>query len=718
MLSISRQLLIVFIFLSFSAKAQLFFENVAPNQNIDYAYKDNNVMGAGVSFCDFDGDGWDDITFATASGDSIMFYKNDNGSFYRVILNVEDTSNIKQVNWVDIDNDGDKDLFLSSYNSSSKLYENLGDMNMLDITLESNIDTSATYNFAASWGDFDNDSYLDVYISNRVYWNSVSNILYKNNGDNTFTDVTENAGLRDTASFSFCSAWFDYNNDGWLDIYCTEDKYNFPNILYKNNGDGTFTDVSVESNAYIFIEAMCATVEDYNYDGWLDVYMTNTQLGNAFLMNNGDDTFSEIADSIGIQYNAIGWGSAFLDGENDGDLDLYVSGMGTGDGLASSAFYENDGSGMFSLPDGIGFIGDSAVSFGNAIGDLNNDGYYDIVVSNIDSSAHLWQNAGGSNNYIKILLEGSESNRDGIGSWIRVYTNASTQIRYTLNGESFCSQFSFTEIIGVGQSSTIDSIEINWLSGITDKFYSIPVNQRLHILEGSSQLAPLQIGYEGSSSTICLGDSISLFVNDEYDHYLWSTGDTTSTITTSETGIISCEAWNDYTLAQVSQIEILQSIPQVNLGPDTLLCENESLLLDIGDGWNSIAWSDGSNEQSLLIDAPGGYSVIVSDSVGCQATDSIMVNMEICLGIEEADLSNKLLLYPNPANSFVLVDCGSDDPIRRIALYDSNGQCVLRMDGNGSDQLKIPLENLSNASYLLFIYTEKKQVSKSLMIQH
>ncbi|MGB0888249.1 MAG: FG-GAP-like repeat-containing protein [Vicingaceae bacterium] len=477
-----KKFLLVLIITPLFSFGQIYFENDAIQQNIECVFKGTTMFGGGVSFCDFNGDGWDDISFTTANGDSLAFYQNNQGVFSKVNLGIGDTSNIKQINWVDIDNDGDKDLFFNGLNGAV-LYENQGNMQLIDITLISGITATINDGYGASWGDYNNDGFLDVYLSNRVEDGVTSNVLCQNNGNNTFTDVTLAAGLNDTNSFSFCAAWFDFNNDGWQDIYSTTDKYSHSNKLYKNNQDGTFTDVSVGSNTSIFMDAMCATVEDYNADGWLDFYVTNTAGGNILLKNNGNETFTENAPAAGVAYNGVGWGAAFLDVDNDKDLDLYVSGMGVGAVHPSSILYENNGLGSYSVANNCGFEGDSVPSFGNAIGDFNNDGYFDIAVSNMDTNVHLWKNGGGSNNWIKILLTGTTSNRDGIGSWIKVYIDGVMQTRYTLCGESYASQFSNSEIIGVGSALFIDSIEVVWLSGHVDKLYEVPTNQELNIVE-------------------------------------------------------------------------------------------------------------------------------------------------------------------------------------------------------------------------------------------
>jgi hypothetical protein len=696
--------------------AQLFFENQATQQNIDYAYQPGNVMGAGVSFCDFNGDGWDDLTIATSAGDSLEFYQNNNGTFVRITPLVDDTSSAKQINWVDIDNDGDKDLFVVGRDKGNKLYENTGNMNMVDITDNSNIDPTPMSGFGASWGDFNNDGYLDVYISTRAEGGTITNMLYRNEGNNSFTDVTTAAGLRDTNSFSFCAAWFDYNNDGWQDIYSTTDRIDFyPNRLYHNNGDGTFTDVSVSSNSLVFMDAMSATVADYNADGWLDFYVTNTDTGNVFLHNNGNGTFTDTAAGTGTIFNSIGWGAAFLDAENDGDLDLYVSGMGQGVIRQSSVLYENDGTGNYTEPTGIGFVGDSALSFGNAIGDYNNDGYFDIAVSNIDTNVHLWRNGGGTNNWIKVGLEGTVSNRDGIGSWIKVYTNGNMQTRYTLCGESYVSQFSGYEIIGLDTVTVIDSMEVNWLSGITDMLYQIPVNQTLNIVEGSMTWPPLTI--IPNPAIICAGDSLELLGTAGYDHYLWSTGDTTLSTFVSDSGLVTVQAWMDFGLPQNSQLIVSISDPQLNLGADTTICVGHTITLDAGTNWSSVLWSDNSNSTTLDVDTSGVFFATVTDSVGCTTTDTVVVALDPCLGLSENSIDEVWEIYPNPTTGVAFISSKQlDNTILSVEVFDVEGRLLKHIKGKGTASLAIDLESLSNGWYIISIHSSDSAIRKRLLI--
>jgi hypothetical protein len=301
--------------------------------------------------------------------------------------------------------------------------------------------------------------------------------------------VNDEAGLLTDGYMSFCSAFLDYDNDGDQDIYVSNDKYTNPNLMYKNNGDGTFTEVGVESGTAVSIGAMTVTVEDLNYDGWLDIYVTNDPNNNVLLINNGDGTFTDMAQSYQVTFNSTSWSAVFLDADNDTDLDLYVSGEGNGTAspFLSSAFYENINSSLFQLNNSA-VPNDYSYSYGNALGDTDNDGYPEIVVNNIDhDNIFVWKNnTSTSNNWLKVKLEGVISNRNGVGSFIEISINNNKQYRYTCLGEGYLSQNSATEQFGLGADTVIDYVKVKWLSGIEDTMYNVSANQTLNIIEGAT----------------------------------------------------------------------------------------------------------------------------------------------------------------------------------------------------------------------------------------
>jgi len=482
---------IIFLIFSNLSYAQLAFDDVAAQIGVDYSYGDSEY-GGGVSFADFDNDGWDDITYASENGVDLYFFKNTNGVFNLVTFNgISNTSKAKQVIWVDYDNDGDKDFFVTAIEGKNAFYSNDGEMNFTDISSTIGIFQTDLFTYGASFGDIDNDGDLDLFISNRSPEDH--NYLYRNDSG-IYVDITGTSGISLEGQLSFCSIFFDYDKDGLQDIYVSNDKEENINRLYKNLGDGVFQDVSDSSNAGVDVSAMSTTLGDFNNDGWFDIYITNTPFsqvssiqGNVLLKNNGDGTFTNVATETGTSFDSVGWGSVFLDADNDGLLDIYVSSSENGNGsLISSAFYHQQDDETFTIPQDIGFNTDLRESYSNAIGDINNDGKPEIVVGNDTDNNFLWQNNTlNENNWLKVKLEGVVSNKDGIGNTIEINVDGQSQYRYTLAGEGYLSQNSFYEFFGTGLSNLIDYVKVTWTStGATETFNNIEANQSITIKEG------------------------------------------------------------------------------------------------------------------------------------------------------------------------------------------------------------------------------------------
>lgn len=482
---------IIFLIFSNLSYAQLAFDDVAAQIGVDYSYGDSE-HGGGISFADFDNDGWDDVTYASENGVDLYFFKNTNGVFNLVTFNgISNTSKAKQVIWVDYDNDGDKDFFVTAIEGKNAFYSNDGEMNFTDISSTIGIFQTDLFTYGASFGDIDNDGDLDLFISNRSPEDH--NYLYRNDSG-IYVDITSTSGISLEGQLSFCSIFFDYDKDGLQDIYVSNDKEENINRLYKNLGDGVFQDVSESSNAGVNVSAMSTTLGDFNNDGWFDIYITNTPFsqvssiqGNVLLKNNGDGTFTNVATETGTSFDSVGWGSVFLDADNDGLLDIYVSSSENGNGsLISSAFYHQQDDETFIIPQDIGFNTDLRESYTNAIGDINNDGKPEIVVGNDTDNNFLWQNNTiNENNWIKVKLEGVVSNKDGIGNTIEINVDGQSQYRYTLAGEGYLSQNSFYEFFGTGLSNLIDYVKVTWTStGATETFNNIEANQSITIKEG------------------------------------------------------------------------------------------------------------------------------------------------------------------------------------------------------------------------------------------
>ncbi|RZN81454.1 MAG: VCBS repeat-containing protein, partial [Winogradskyella sp.] len=218
---------------SFSIMAQINFQNNGSVLGLTANTGTSVFGGSGVSFVDYNGDGYDDITLASGENIPVRFYRNLDGTFFveeSLLPILGDYSyKTRSVTWIDFDNDGDKDLFLTSDTDGNRLFENQNDT-LVDVTIAAGLPLDNVYTYGASWGDIDNDGCLDVYLSNRIGATTITNYLFKNNCDGTFSDVTDSVGLTNSSALTFCSAFFDFNNDGYQDLYIANDKFK-PNYL-------------------------------------------------------------------------------------------------------------------------------------------------------------------------------------------------------------------------------------------------------------------------------------------------------------------------------------------------------------------------------------------------------------------------------------------------------------------------------------------------------
>lgn len=473
----------------------------------------------GLSFVDYNNDKKLDVFIA---GNPVKLYKNaGNGKF------IDQTKKANLSNqkayagiFADYDNDGCSDLYLVKYGEQRSL-EDIGENDSLlhntckgtftDVTKKSNIVDSLHGN-SASWADYDNDGFLDLYVANYglhipIGVTNEPNILYHNNGNGTFTNVTEElavVGLPTCFTDNFFKShskangdkesyqplWFDYNNDNKIDLFVTNDRG--INVLYKNTGSG-FQDVTSQAGLCILGTGMGVTANDYDNNGWTDLYITNISYN--YLYTNQKGKFSEHAYEVTQDVDAIGWGTHFFDYDNDNDIDIYAT-NGTLEVhkeidkrvTKQDSLFTNDGKGIFSnvaLQEGI--INENSGRRAAAFGDYNNDGFLDILLggSQKDNSitSTIYKNKGNKNNWITIRLIGKQSNRDSIGAKIAVTAGGKKQTREVINSSSFRSQNSPWQTFGLGQTNKIDSLEIQWPSGTKKILKNVAVNKIIDISE-------------------------------------------------------------------------------------------------------------------------------------------------------------------------------------------------------------------------------------------
>ena len=505
------------------------------------------TTGTGVAIFDYDNDGWPDIflvngtTLEPAPGGPAptnhLYHNNHDGTF----TDVTEKAGLAHSGWGqgvcvgDYDNDGNEDLFVTYY-GKNVLYHNNGNGTFTDVSERAHVaGAGKTWSTGCAFVDYDRDGKLDLFVANYVVfdvktapvpgerasclWKGVPvmcgprglpwgrNILYHNSGDGTFEDVTTKAKIDQTnGHYGFSVSTFDYDDDGWPDIYVACDST--PSILYRNNHDGTFTDVAVTAGAAFNEDGkeqagMGSTIADYNGDGRLDIFKTNFSDDTATLYrNNGDGTFDDVtfAAGLGLHTRYLGWGTMFIDVDNDGWPDLLlVNGhvypevdsqhLGS-DYREPRILYHNKGDGTFediSARSGPA-ITTPASGRGLAIGDLWNDGRMSAVISNMSAPPALLVNQVHSpNHWIAFKFVGTRSNRDGIGGKILLKAGRRTFVDEVRSGSSYISNNDMRLHFGLGATNRLDRVEVRWPSGLEESFPSPRVDSIITLKEGTGE---------------------------------------------------------------------------------------------------------------------------------------------------------------------------------------------------------------------------------------
>src|SRR5256714_1238480 len=503
------------------------------------------TTGTGVAIFDYDNDGWPDVFivngtklegFPAGKGPTNHLYHNNHDGMFTDVTEKAGLAHIGwgQGAWVgDYDNDGWEDLYVTYY-GKNVLYHNNGNGTFTDVT-----DSSGGGGSGKAWGtgcafvDYDRDGRLDLMVANYVdfdlstapapgerpscLWKGVpvmcgpqglpgaKNVLYHNRGDGTFENVTTKAHIdQTTGHYAFSVSTFDFDDDGWPDIFVACDST--PSVLYHNNRDGTFTDVAITAGAAFNEDGraqagMGSTVADYNGDGRLDIFKTNFSDDTATLYrNNGDGTFDDVTDpaGLGLYTKYLGWGTMFLDVDNDGWPDLllvngHVYPEVDKNNLGSNyeeprILYHNNGKGAFTdISSSAGpAITAVASSRGLATGDLWNDGRISAIITNLNALPSLLINqVHNANHWIAIRTIGTKSNRDGIGAKISVKANNRTLVDEVRSGSSYISNNDMRVHFGLGAASKIDWVEVRWPNGMLERFENLPIDSINTLKEGS-----------------------------------------------------------------------------------------------------------------------------------------------------------------------------------------------------------------------------------------
>ncbi len=504
----------------------------------------------GAAALDYDNDGWMDILLVDGSTlvdyragkchPPRLFHNNHDGTF----TNVSAKSGLNFCGWGygvavgDFDNDGWEDIYITGFHGSA-LYRNNHDGTFTDVTAKAGVANAERWGTSAAFGDYDNDGNLDLYVANYVDLDinhlpefgkglfcqyrgipvncgprglkGARDRLYHNNGDGTFTDVTEKLGIDidKDSYYGLGVLWLDYDKDGCLDLYVADDSS--PSLLYHNNCKGGFTEVGVEAGVAYSSDGheqagMGIDAEDYDHDGWLDIVKTNfSDDDNNLYHNDHNGEFTDLAGAVGIGTISnpyLGFGAKFLDYDNDGWPDIFIAnghvdpqveGQSFGVGYAEQPFlFHNLKNGKF---EEVGqktggalakkYVGRAALT-----ADFWNRGRQDLLVTNLDASPVLLRNeAPSSGHWLRIKTIGSKSNRDGFGAKVEITVDGVTRYTEVRAGSSFESSSDPRVYFGLGAATKVDAIVIRWPSGQVDKIGSVTADQELVVQEGHGVIA-------------------------------------------------------------------------------------------------------------------------------------------------------------------------------------------------------------------------------------
>ena len=532
------------------------FDNALPGSGIKFILNNSasehryqaETMAGGVALFDYNNDGLLDLYFTNGArlpemdkSDPRYFnrlYRNNgDGTFTDVTeqAGVQGTFYSIGVAAADYDNDGHQDICVVGANGF-QLFHNNGNGTFTDVTVAAGLrrthpELAHVFAAAAGWFDYDNDGRLDLLIINYLKWTpetevdcmskgvraycspdsyaGLPNLLFHNNGDGTFTDVTESSGLLQHVGKGMGVAFADYDGDGFMDIFVANDT--FRNFLFHNNGDGTFTETGVlagvaYSESGKSVAGMGADFRDLDNDGRPDVFETD-MFGEGFLLfrNTGNGFFDDVTGASrirGLATRLTGWGVGMFDFDNDGWKDVFTCNAAIldnseyVDGIPfklGNTLFHNDGEGKFtdvSREAGPDFQ-HLAAHRGAAFGDLNNDGRIDIVTSSLNGSPEIFLNrTRNANHWLLIDLQGRASNRDGLGARVAISAGGKRQYNHATTSVGYGSSSDRRVHFGLGKETTVETMEIHWPSGILQVLKNVRADQVLKVVEPAQRPVP------------------------------------------------------------------------------------------------------------------------------------------------------------------------------------------------------------------------------------
>lgn len=539
-MKIKKNILVVAVFCSvlITARAQVSFTQVTTGEIAN----DKGNWG----FCgwgDFHNSGYLDLVGPNYTGTN-AFYQNNGGSFLKISQGdtVQDSDHHIGALLADYDNDGNLDLFVTvggfAAAGHNRLYHNNGDGTLTPVN-GGVVTNQLGYFGPGGWADYDRDGFLDLFVVNHGVTspNGGKSLLYHNNRDGTFSQVTSGAIVNDVVGAGFCALWEDYDNDGFPDLlvisYATGNHF-----LYHNSGNGTFSRVTtgIVATDYWPQGSVCAAWGDYDNDGLPDLFVTDgAGTRNQLYHNQGNGTFTrvtsgpELVPSPGGAFNGCAWG----DYDNDGYLDLFVSGFNE-----TNALFHNNGDGTFTkILLGAAVQGGGANMVYGAVSwvDYDNDGFLDLFVGLVDATNEaagflpgknlLYHNEGNSNAWIEVKLTGTVANRSAIGAKVRVQATISGktfwQLREIGNGGGYNCQ-PLVAHFGLGDATNVDIVRIEWPSGTVQEFQNVAAKQILTIVEPPRLLASASNNAQPAQFSIRGGRFMQYEIDSSPDLVTWS----------------------------------------------------------------------------------------------------------------------------------------------------------------------------------------------------